>query len=79
MTLEEMSKVDPRTVDKDTLVRRDSLRAPTGKGKWERTMDFIENIGNPYCYLEGDTIVKISFSGKGGTIEDCVRAYLGGL
>ena len=79
MTLEEMSRVDPRTVDKGTLARRDLLKPPAGKDKRERITEFIGNIGNPYCYLEGDTIVKISFSGKGGTIEDCVRAYLGGL
>ena len=79
MTLEEMSKVDPGTVDRKTLVRRDKLEFRSEGGKFERMMEFIEKIGNPYCYLEGDTVVKISFSGGGRTIEDCVRAYLGGL
>ena len=79
MTLEEMRNVDPRTVDRNTLVQRATVKL-SGKGsKKERVMELISKFGNPYCYLEGKTVVKISFAGKGGTIEDCMHAYLSGL
>ena len=78
MTLEEMSKVDPRTVDRKSLVQRSSVKISAGKNKKERVLDFISQIKNPYCYLEGKTVVKVGFSGGARTIEDCVCAYLNG-
>ena len=42
-------------------------------------MDYIEQIKNPYCYLEGKTVVKISFAKTPRTIEDCMHSYLSGV
>lgn len=77
--LEEMKKVDPRTVDRSTLVQRSSVKVRTKGSKQERILDYIEQIKNPYCYLEGDTVVKISFSETDRTIEDCFHQYFEGL
>ena len=32
-----------------------------------------------YCYLDGKTVVKISFSKTDTTLEDCLEHYLRGL
>lgn len=79
MTLEEMRAVDPRTVDRNTLMQRSSVKINPGADKEERIRDFISQIGNPYCYLDGDMVVKISFSDTDRTIEDCIHAYLSGV
>ena len=79
MTLEEMRNVDPRNVDRKTLVQRSSVKLTGSGDKNERITELINKLGNPYCYLEGDLVVKISFAGKGRTIEDCMHAYLSGL
>ena len=79
MTLEEMRAVDLRTVDRSTLVQRSAVRVDDKKGREERIADYISQIGNPYCYLEGKTVVKISFAETDRTIEDCIRAYLSGI
>ena len=79
MTLEEMRKVDPRTVDRNTLVQGASVKVTPGDSKWERIASFVEQIGNPYCYLDGDMVVKITYSDTPRTIEDCIFAYLGGV
>ena len=79
MTLDEMRAVDVRTVDRKTLVQRSSVKVDPKKSKQERIRDYISQIGNPYCYLEGDTVVKISFANTDRTIEDCIHAYLEGL
>lgn len=77
--LEEMKKVDPRTVDRSKLVQRKDVKVRSKGTKQERIMDYIEQIKNPYCYLEGKTVVKISFAETDRTIEDCFHAYFSGI
>ena len=79
MTLEEMRAVDVRTVNRNTLVQRSSVKIDQKKSKQERIRDYISQICNPYCYLEGNTVVKISFANTDRIIEDCIHAYLNGL
>ena len=79
MTLEEMRRVDPRTVDRRTLVQRSSVKIDPKKDKVHRIEDYIKQIKNPYCYLEGNTVVKISFADTDRTIEDCIHSYLSGV
>ena len=79
MTMEEMKAVDPRTVDRSTLVQRYTVKIDPRVGREERIRDYISQIGNPYCYLDGDMVVKISFSDTDRTIEDCIHAYLSGV
>lgn len=79
MTLEEMKRVDPRTVDRRTLAERSSVEIDAAASREERCRQFVEQIGNPYCYLDGKTVVKISFANTPRTIDDCIRSYLSGM
>ena len=45
----------------------------------DRLREFIKQIRNPYCYLDGKTVVKISFAATDTTMEDCLEHYLRGL
>ena len=74
-----MKSVDPRTVARDTLVQRGSVRLDPDAPREERLREFIHQIKNPYCYLDGKTVVKISFSTTDTTMEDCLAHYLRGL
>ena len=78
MSIETMRSVDPRTVDRSTLVQREQHPA-RAFGSAERTGcgTFIQQIKNPYCYLDGKTVVKISFAktdttygGLSGTLSE---------
>ena len=62
MSVETMRSVNPKTVDRSTLVQRDSIRLEPAAAQDDRLRDFIRQIRNPYCYLDGKTVVKISFS-----------------
>ena len=73
MSVETMRSVNPKTVDRSTLVQRDSIRLEPAAAH------FIRQIRNPYCYLDGKTVVKISFSKTDTTLEDCLEHYLRGL
>ena len=79
MTLEEMRDADPRTVDRKALVERGAVHVDKNASQKERCRQFVEQIGNPYCYLDGQTVVKISFANTRRTFADCVRSYLMGI
>ena len=76
MGVEAMKSIDPRTVDRSTLMQRSSVRLDPSAPREERLRDFIQQIKNPYCYLDGKTVVKISFTNTATTIEDCLENYL---
>ena len=77
--LNEMKNVDLRTVDRSTLVQRKDVRLKSKGSKQERIAEYISQIKNPYCYLDGKTVVKISFADTDRTIEDCFHAYFRGV
>ena len=59
--IEAMKDVDIRTVDINTLRDIRDVKVNTDLPKEERVLDFIRQIGNPYCYRHGKYVVKISF------------------
>ena len=79
MSVEAMKSVNPKTVDRNKLIQRSSVRLDPAAPREERLRDFIQQIKNPYCYLDGKTVVKISFSSSDTTMEDCLEHYLRGL
>ncbi len=79
MSVEALRSVDPRTIDRNALVERSSVKIDPHASQEERLRDFIRQIKNPYCYKDGKTIVKISFSDTETSIEDCISHYLKGL
>ena len=44
MTLKEMRNIDPRTVDRSTLVQRSTVKIDSKKSKQERIRDYIGQI-----------------------------------
>ena len=75
---EAMKNVDPRKVDRATLRDRSTVRIDPDAPTEERIRAWIEQLGNPYVYLDGG-VVKLSFADKGETIEDRINAlYLAG-
>ena len=74
-----LRNVDPRTVDRSSLVQRNAVRIDPDASREERIRQFVEQIKNPYCYLDGKTVVKIQFAETDTTIEDCFVNYLSGL
>lgn len=79
MSVEAMKNVNPKTVDRSKLIQRSIVRLDPAAPREERLRDFIQQIKNPYCYLDGKTVVKISFTNTATTIEDCLENYLRGL
>ncbi len=71
-----MREVDVRTVDPDTLRDIRDIKVNTELPKKERILDFIKQIGNPYCYRYGKYVVKVSYTDTNVTLEDRLLAYI---
>ena len=71
-----MQEVDVRTVDRSTLRDIRDVTVNTDLPKQERILDFMRQIGNPYCYRHGKYVVKISFTDTDVTLEDRLLAYI---
>ena len=79
LTMEElkaMQQIDVRTVDPATLRDIRDVHVNTDLSKPERILDFIRQIGNPYCYRHGKYVVKVSFVETDVTLEQRLMSYI---
>ena len=74
--LDTMKEVDVRTVDPKELRDIQEVTVRTDLPKKERMLDFVQQIGNPYCYRYEMCVVKVSFSDTDVTLEERIRSYL---
>ena len=75
-SLNSMKNIDVRMVDPGDLVDINSVTVNTSLPREERLLDYLEQIENPYCFLCGKTVVKISFADTEATLEDRLERYL---
>jgi len=71
-----MREVDIRTVDPETLRDIRDVEVRTELPKKERILDFVHQIGNPYCYRHGKYVVKVSFTDTDVTLEERMLSYI---
>ncbi len=71
-----MQDVDIRTVDPEMLRDIRDVQVHADLPKKERILDFIQQIGNPYCYRHGKYVVKISFTDTDVTLEQRMLSYI---
>ncbi len=71
-----MRDVDIRSVNPETLRDIRDVEVNTALPKRERILDFIRQIGNPYCYRHGKYVVKVSFTDTDVTLEDRMLSYI---
>ena len=72
--LERMRDVDITKVDRSSLCDLRKVRVKRELPVSERVADFIAQIGNPYCFMVGDTVVKLRFKNDG---TSCQEAFYG--
>ena len=73
MSIKNMKNVDLQNVDKKTLVSLDSIVIDENLEREERIREYIKQIDNPYCYLDGGCVVMLCFSESEMTINDCMQ------
>ena len=75
-TIMAMQDVDICTVELEMLRDIRDVQIHADLPKKERILDFIQQIGNPYCYRHGKYIVKISFNDIDVTLEQRMLSYI---
>ncbi len=74
--IDKMQTVDIREINPETLKDIRDVKIDTELPKKERILDYIRQIGNPYCYRHGNYIVKVSFADTDATLEDRMFSYI---
>jgi len=74
--IDTMQTVELGTVNRSTLRDIRDVKIDTTLSKKERLLDYVRQIGNPYCYRHGKYTVKVSFSNTDATLEDRMLSYL---
>ena len=74
--IEAMQNVDVRKVDRESLKDIRDVVIDTSLPKKERILDFVRQIGNPYCFRHGNFVVKLRFSDTDDTLEDRMISYI---
>ncbi len=78
ITNEELSKmqsVDITAVDIESLVDIKDVTIDPELPLEQRIAEYIRKIKNPYCYRDGDVIVKISFADNNISLEERLEDY----
>jgi len=52
----------------------DQVKIDTSLPCEQRVKNFVEQIGNPYCYMDGDVVVSLGFSNTGTCLKDQLKA-----
>ena len=76
MTVEEMKKVDVRTVDRNALADIRDVKIDRSLPKEERIRSFVQQIRNPYVFKCGEVVVRTVFANTEATLEDRLEHYL---
>ena len=74
-----MKNIDLNTVDRDELVDIRDVKVNTALPKRERALDFIRQIGNPYCYKHGKYVVKDVYKRQEERSPTCFMKVINGL
>jgi len=77
--LENMKKVDLRSVDRNSLVDLQEIRIDHSLPIEQRVKDFVEKVKNPYCFKVGDVVVKVDFNHEGNSFEEQFEKMLLGF
>ena len=74
--LRAMQSVDLMSVDINTLVDIKDVKVDPSLPQPERIREYLRQIKNPFCYRDGDVVVKVSFAENGVSLEERLQDYL---
>lgn len=74
--IKRMQAADLRTAELGELKDIQEVTVNAELSKKERMIDFISQIGNPYCYRHGAYVVKVSFADTDTTLEERMLSYM---
>lgn len=73
------AKFDSKSVNRDSLRDIRNVTIDMALPQRERMKSYVEQIGNPYCYLDGDIVVSIGFADTDISLQDRLKSFVSGL
>lgn len=77
--LDKMKSVDITKVDRQSLVDITDIQIDSTLPTAEKMQRYLEQVKNPYCFLCGDTPVKIRFVSGNKTLAQSLGNYFSSL
>lgn len=77
--LEAMSNFDIRAIDPCSLVDINTVKVDRSLPQLERIESILSQIRNPYCFLSGDTPVRVRFVGNEKNLAQSLINYFSSL
>ena len=68
-----------QNVDRKGLKDIKDVVIDTALPRDERVRNYVEQIGNPYCYLDGGVVVSISYANTEVSLQDRLRSYVSSM
>ena len=73
------SEPDRKQIDKSTLHDISDVHIDTALPQQERIKSFVKQIGNPYCYLDGDIVVTIGYADTDISLQERLKSYISNM
>ncbi len=74
-----MERITARTAERAKLCDINDVVIDTSKPCKQRIREYVRQIGNPYCYRDGDVVVEIEYADTDVSLHDRLVAYAGSL
>ncbi len=74
-----MDNISTDFIDRTKLKDINSVVIDSTAPCTERVKSYIEQIGNPYCYLDGEIVVEIEHAKTAATLHDRLLSYASNL
>jgi len=74
-----MREMEITKIDRTSLIDINNVKIDTSLPAEQRMESFIKQIGNPYCFLCGDTPVRVRFVSKRKTLSQSLGDYFSSL
>jgi len=70
-----MSQIEIDKVDPSTLTDIDAIAINQKLTHEDKILSFIQQIGNPYCFISGGVPVRVCFAGNGKKLSQSLVNY----
>ena len=77
--MENRRDFDVRQADRATLCDIRDVVIDTALPRRERIKSYIEQIGNPYCYVDDGVVVALAYADTQVSLQDRLQAYVRSL
>ena len=70
---------DIRNIERDSIRQINTVKIDDKAPCKQRMSSFMEQLGNKYCYADGDMIIGFAYADTEATLEDKLAVYANGL